>query len=158
MGGSLKHLGRVIYEKLFCNREGERQKPRTIEDVKKSQEEDLRWLELSIKMLTEENRIKISKLLPVMRKIDSFEENLIKLPDVQLKAKTNEFKARFKSGETLNNLLPEAFAVVREAFLRLSGKRIYNVQMLGGSSSIRKRSRKSRPAKARLLWLCLRLI
>ncbi|HAH19699.1 MAG TPA: hypothetical protein DCL49_02200, partial [Candidatus Omnitrophica bacterium] len=63
---------------------------------------------------------------------NSFEENLIKLSDDQLKAKTNEFKARLKNGETLNRLLPEAFAVVREAFLRLSGKRIYGVQMLGG--------------------------
>ncbi|HAH19700.1 MAG TPA: hypothetical protein DCL49_02205, partial [Candidatus Omnitrophica bacterium] len=69
LGGSLKHLGRVIYEKLFCNREGERQKPRTIEDVKKSQEEELRLLKLSVEMLTPENKKKISKLLPVMRKI-----------------------------------------------------------------------------------------
>ena len=155
----LKQL-RIIYEKLFYsldNRGGQR-KSRTIDDVKKSQEEDLRLLKLSIATLTEENRKKISKLLPVMREIDSLEKDLITLPDVQLKAKTKEFKARFKNGETLDQLLPEAFAVVREAFLRLSGKRIYSVQMLGGSLSIRKRSRKSKQAKARLLWLCFRLI
>ena len=115
-------------------------------------------LKLSIATLTEENRKKISKLLPVMREIDSLEKDLITLSDGQLKAKTKEFKARFKGGETLEDLLPEAFAVVREAFLRLSGKRIYSVQMLGGSSSISKCWRKAKQAKARLLWLCFRLI
>ena len=56
------------------------------------------------------------------------------LSDEQLRAKTNEFKDRFSKGESLDDLLPEAFAVVREAAQRTLGQRHYDVQIMGGTA------------------------
>jgi preprotein translocase subunit SecA len=64
--------------------------------------------------------------------INAFEPAIEVLTDEQLKAKTDEFKQRLGNGETLDQLLPEAFAVVREASKRVSGERHYDVQLLGG--------------------------
>jgi len=64
--------------------------------------------------------------------INEFEEKLSKLSDQQLQAKTNEFRDRLKQGESLDDILPEAFAVVREASVRVMGMRHYDVQMIGG--------------------------
>lgn len=64
--------------------------------------------------------------------INSFEESLEPLSDDQLKAKTEEFRGRLGTGESLDDLLPEAFATVREAAKRSLGQRHYDVQMLGG--------------------------
>jgi preprotein translocase subunit SecA len=68
----------------------------------------------------------------VVEKINSFEPALKALTDEQLRAKTDEFRARLAKGETLDDLLPEAFAVVREGSLRSTGLRHYDVQMIGG--------------------------
>lgn len=78
------------------------------------------------------NEREIAKLRPIVEKINSFEEELIKLDDETLKAKTQEFRDRIKKGETLDDILPEAFAVVRETAKRVIGERHYDVQMLGG--------------------------
>ena len=78
------------------------------------------------------NRRLVDKLQPTVAKINSFEPVLQSLTDEQLKAKTQEFKDRLTKGETLDDLLPEAFAVVREAGKRASGMRHYDVQMIGG--------------------------
>ncbi len=67
-----------------------------------------------------------------VRKINEFEPALQRLDDAALKAKTSEFRERLEKGETLNQLLPEAFATVREASQRVLGLRPYDVQMLGG--------------------------
>ncbi|MES2917805.1 MAG: preprotein translocase subunit SecA, partial [Pseudomonadota bacterium] len=64
--------------------------------------------------------------------INALEEGLKALSDEQLTARTAEFKSRFQKGETLNDLLPEAFAVCREAARRVLGMRHYDVQMIGG--------------------------
>ncbi|MFA7193516.1 MAG: preprotein translocase subunit SecA [Candidatus Paceibacterota bacterium] len=64
--------------------------------------------------------------------INSFEENLQKLSDAELRSKTEEFKNRLQSGSTLDDILPEAFAVVREASKRVSEKRHFDVQLIGG--------------------------
>ncbi len=69
---------------------------------------------------------------PIVKEIGSFEDSLIKLTDEELKNKTQEFKDRFKKGETLDKLLPEAFAVVREAAKRTLGQRHFDVQLIGG--------------------------
>jgi len=74
----------------------------------------------------------IKRLQKIVDKIDSFEEAHKKLSDSELRAKTEEFKARHKSGETLDQLLPEAYSVVREATYRVTGKRQFRVQMMGG--------------------------
>jgi len=64
--------------------------------------------------------------------INEFEDELAALPDEQLQAKTSEFRERLKQGTSLDDLLPEAFAVVREASKRVMGMRHYDVQMIGG--------------------------
>ena len=64
--------------------------------------------------------------------INALEPSLEKLSDESLRAKTDEFKARYAKGETLDQLLPEAFAVVREASKRVLGMRHFDVQMVGG--------------------------
>ncbi|GAB6035362.1 preprotein translocase subunit SecA [Galenea microaerophila] len=67
-----------------------------------------------------------------VEKINALEPEYEKLDDVALQAKTDEFKQRLEKGETLNDLLPEAFAVVREAGKRVLGMRHYDVQLIGG--------------------------
>ena len=65
-------------------------------------------------------------------KINAYEPTMEKLSDAELQAKTAEFRSRWDSGETLDDLLPEAFAVVREAARRVLGMRHYDVQLIGG--------------------------
>ena len=74
----------------------------------------------------------IKRLNKIVDKIDSFEEEHKALTDVQLRGKTVEFRERLQNGETLDDLLPEAYSVVREATCRVTGKRQFRVQMLGG--------------------------
>lgn len=78
------------------------------------------------------NRRLVDKLQPVVAEIASWEPKLANLSDSELKAKTQEFKDRLAKGETLDDLLPEAFATVREAGKRVNGMRHYDVQMIGG--------------------------
>jgi preprotein translocase subunit SecA len=74
----------------------------------------------------------MKKLQPLVNHIGSLEPGLQKLDDAQLKAKTAEFRERLGRGESLEELLPEVFATVREASVRALGMRHYDVQMLGG--------------------------
>ena len=67
-----------------------------------------------------------------VKEINALEPSMQALSDDQLRAKTEEFKARFRDGETLEKLLPEAFAVVREGSVRILGMRHFDVQMIGG--------------------------
>ncbi len=69
---------------------------------------------------------------PIVQKINSLEDSLSSLSDDALKLKTNELKTRIKSGESLDDILPEAFALVREASKRTLGQRHFDVQLLGG--------------------------
>ncbi|GLK89158.1 protein translocase subunit SecA [Pseudomonas turukhanskensis] len=70
----------------------------------------------------------------VVQAANSFEEQMLALSDDQLRAKTEEFKARLAKGETLDQLLPEAFAVAREAGKRVMGMRHFDVQLIGGAT------------------------
>jgi len=74
----------------------------------------------------------IKEWMPIVEKINSLEKDFEKLTDDKLKEKTIEFKDRLKKGESLDNILPEAFALVREASKRSLGQRHYDVQLLGG--------------------------
>ena len=74
----------------------------------------------------------VKKQMKVVDKINSLEPDFVKLSDDELKAKTDEFRNRIKNGETLDELLPEAFAAVREAAKRTLGQRHYDVQLVGG--------------------------
>ena len=69
---------------------------------------------------------------PVIDRINSFDAKIKILTDDQLKAKTPEFQERLNKGETLDDILPEAFAVCREASSRVLGMRHYDVQLIGG--------------------------
>ena len=73
-------------------------------------------------------------LSKIVDQVNSFESSISALNDASLRAKTDEFKARFSSGESLDDLLPEAFAVVREAAKRTLGQRHYDVQIMGGAA------------------------
>jgi len=79
-----------------------------------------------------QNERDIKKIKPIVDQINALEPSIEKLSDEELKAKTQEFKKRLGEGETLDSLLPEAFACVREASRRTLGLRHFDVQMIGG--------------------------
>jgi len=89
-------------------------------------------LGIAKKIFGTENDRKLKKLRPLVEKINSLEPEFEKLTDDALRQKTEEFKKRFKDGETLDDLLPETFATVREAAKRTLGQRHYDVQLIGG--------------------------
>ena len=74
----------------------------------------------------------VKKMRKIVDHINELEPNYVKLSDANLVAKTDEFKRRLQKGETLDDILPEAFAVCREASKRVLGMRHFDVQMLGG--------------------------
>ena len=74
----------------------------------------------------------LKRIRPIVEKINSLEPEMEKLSDKELRAKTDEFKDRLNKGETLDDILPEAFAVVREASKRVLGLRHFDVQLIGG--------------------------
>ncbi|MDI9408563.1 MAG: preprotein translocase subunit SecA, partial [Candidatus Pacebacteria bacterium] len=74
----------------------------------------------------------IKSLVPQVARINQFEPSIVKLTDAELKAKTLEFRSRLKAGETLDQILPEVYATVREAAHRVLGQRHFDVQLMGG--------------------------
>jgi preprotein translocase subunit SecA len=83
-------------------------------------------------LLGDPNTRKLKKYQPIIAEINLFEEEIQALSDQELRGKTAEFKQRLEKGESLDDLLPEAFAVVREAGKRVLGMRHFDVQLLGG--------------------------
>ena len=88
--------------------------------------------QLLTKIVGTQNDRELKRLRPRVADINAFEPAIKALSDDQLRGKTAEFRARLANGETLNDLLPEAFAVVREAGRRVLSMRHYDVQMIGG--------------------------
>ena len=88
--------------------------------------------ELVKKIFGNFNERELKKLQPIIDKINSYEPNISKLNDGELKDKTAEFKERLNKGEALDNILPEAFAVVREVAKRVTKMRPFDVQLVGG--------------------------
>lgn len=78
------------------------------------------------------NDHELKPLWPIVKKINELEATVSALSDEQLRAKTADFKARLAAGETLDDILPEAFAAVREASKRTLGQRHFDVQLIGG--------------------------
>ena len=74
----------------------------------------------------------VKRVMPIVEKINSLEEEISKLSDTELRNKTNEFKQKLKNGSSLDDILPEAFAVCREASKRVLGMRHFDVQLIGG--------------------------
>ena len=74
----------------------------------------------------------VKRVMPIVEKINALEDEVSKLSDSELRAKTDYFKEQLKNGKTLDDILPEAFAVVREASKRVLGMRHFDVQLIGG--------------------------
>ncbi|MBO0430693.1 preprotein translocase subunit SecA [Enterococcus sp. DIV0660C] len=85
-----------------------------------------------IRSIIENDKKELKRLDSIAKKVESHADKMAALTDEQLQAKTDEFKGRYKKGETLDQLLPEAFAVVREAAKRVLGLYPYHVQLMGG--------------------------
>lgn len=88
--------------------------------------------QLITKIVGTKNERELKKLKPIVQKINSFESEIQKLSDEELSRKTIEFRERLSQGVSLDELLPEAFAVVREASRRVLGLRHFDVQLMGG--------------------------
>ena len=89
----------------------------------------LEWLK---KLLGNSNEAEVKKLSKIVDQVDALEDSYKQLTDEQLRAKTDEFRNRLQNGETEDDILPEAFATVREAAWRVLGMRPYRVQVMGG--------------------------
>ena len=85
-----------------------------------------------IRSIIENDKKELKRLDRIAKKVEDHADEMAALTDEQLQAKTAEFKARYQNGETLDQLLPEAFAVVREAAKRVLGLYPYHVQLMGG--------------------------
>ena len=83
-----------------------------------------------LKSIVDDNFRHINSYQPIVAKINSLEPEIKKLSDKQLKAKTEEFKEAIKDGKTTDQILPEAYAVIREAIFRTIGERAYDVQLM----------------------------
>ena len=84
------------------------------------------------KIFGDPNEKEIKNIRVIVDKINSLEKDMESLSSANLAAKTSEFKVRLQKGETLDDILPEAFAVVREASRRVTGMRHFDVQLIGG--------------------------
>ena len=84
------------------------------------------------KFIKSNNQRELDKMNKIVQKINLFEKDIKKLNDVDFPKKTTEFKERLKNGEDINLIMPEAFALVREAALRTRNERHYDVQLIGG--------------------------
>ena len=88
---------------------------------------------LLAKVVGTQNDRELKRLRPIVAQVNAFESAIQALADAQLRGKTAEFRQRLSSGETLDDLLPEAFAVVREAGRRVLAMRHFDVQLIGGA-------------------------
>ena len=84
------------------------------------------------KLFGSKNEREVKRMLKAVQAVNALEEQMVSLSDEQLRSKTEEFKARLEKGETLDKILPEAFAVCREAGKRVMGMRHFDVQLIGG--------------------------
>ena len=84
------------------------------------------------KIFKSSNDIELSKFRKILEKINSLENDVTKIRDGDFPGKTNELKNQIKSGKNLDEILPEAFAYVREASHRSRNERHFDVQLLGG--------------------------
>ena len=89
-------------------------------------------MKLAEKIFGTHSSRELKRIMPLVDKIEALRPDMVKLTDEQLKDKTREFKERLAKGETLDDLLPEAFATVREAARRVLNMEHYRVQLIGG--------------------------
>jgi len=102
--------------------------------------------------LFDSNEKELRRLRPLVQAINALEPEVSKLSDGELQAKTGEFRQRLDQGATLDDLLPEAFAVVREAARRVLGMRPYDVQLMGGIVLHQGRIAEMKTGEGKLWW------
>src|SRR5262245_66496322 len=88
---------------------------------------------LLAKVIGTQNERDLKRLVPIVDEVNAFEPSIKPLSDERLRAKTAEFRERLAKGETLDDLMPEVFAVVREAGRRVLNMRHFDVQLIGGA-------------------------
>src|SRR5689334_20244696 len=103
------------------------------------------------KVFGTQNERELKSIYPIVDRINQLEPQIKPLSDAQLQGKTAEFKQRLAKGETLDQILPEAFAVVREAAWRVIGQRHYDVQLIGGITLHRGRIAEMRTGEGKTL-------
>jgi preprotein translocase subunit SecA len=103
------------------------------------------------KIFGTQNERELKSIQPFVERINHLEASIKPLTNAQLQAKTEEFKERISRGEKLDNLLPEAFATVREAAWRTIGQRHYDVQLIGGITLHRGRIAEMRTGEGKTL-------
>ena len=84
------------------------------------------------KIFGTKNARDLKRMQPIVNKINSLEEEVMRLSDGEMMDKTNSFRERFSRGESLDSILPDAFALCRESARRKLGERHYDVQLIGG--------------------------
>ena len=84
------------------------------------------------KFIKSGNQKELERIQKIVKRINQLEDNIAKLEDKEFRSKTNEFISRLEEGEKLNDILPEAFALVREASKRINNERHFDVQLIGG--------------------------
>ena len=89
-------------------------------------------MKLPEKIFGTHSQRELKRIMPLVDKIESLRDSMMALSDEELRAKTAEYKSRFQAGETLDDLLPEAYATVREAARRALNMEHYRVQLIGG--------------------------
>ena len=89
-------------------------------------------MKITDKLFGTHSQREIKRIIPLVDKVESLRDGMMALSDEELRAKTAEYKSRFKAGETLDDLLPEAYATVREAARRVLNMEHYRVQLIGG--------------------------
>ena len=109
------------------------------------------------KIFGDPNEKELKQIKVIVDKINSLEKSMESLSSANLAAKTSEFKVRLQKGETLDDLLPEAFAVVREASRRVTGMRHFDVQMIGGVVLHRGKIAEMRTGEGKTLVATLRV-
>src|SRR4051794_38833818 len=92
----------------------------------------MRLQNIAKKIFGTQNERELKSVYPIVDRINQLESSIKPLSNPQLQAKTAEFKQRIERGESLDSILPEAFAVTREAAWRAIGQRHYDVQLIGG--------------------------
>ena len=100
--------------------------------IKSTSQKGTKAMSVIAKVFGSHSTRELKKIKPIVDRIESMSEEYRALTDEQLRAKTDEFKARLADGETLDDLLPEAFATAREAAWRVLGLYPFRVQLIGG--------------------------
>ena len=109
------------------------------------------------KMFGTHSQRELKRIMPIVDKIDSLRPSMQALSDEELRGKTREYKKRLEEGETLDDLLPEAFATVREAAKRVLNMEHYRVQLIGGIILHQGRIAEMRTVKVKHWYLPFRL-